>query len=301
MRVAIAGATGVLGRAAIPALRAAGHDVRGFARRAPEDDPELVSLDLLDRDAVLRLARDWRPEALVHLATAIPENIRPRGVDRQFAATNRLRTEGTRNLVAAAREAGARRFVAQSISFAVAPGPGLAAEDAPLWTERPMSGIAAAIAELERLTVEEAGGVALRFGLLAGRGTAYSAGGAIGGAAARGMLPILHRRGAEATSSFLHPADAASAILAAVERDVSGVFNIVDDEPAKASEWVPALAEARGAKRRPMRIPASLVRPLIGAYGVAFMAEMRGASNAKAKRELGWEPRIGWREAFAEG
>lgn len=300
MRVAIAGATGVLGRAAIPVLTEAGHEVRGFARNVPAGDSELIALDLLDRDGVVAFAREWRPEAIVHLATAIPENIKPRAAERQFEATNRLRTEGTRNLIAAAREAGSRRFVAQSISFAVASGDGLADEDTPLWEGGAMGSIVAAVAELECLTLE-AGGVVLRFGLLAGPGTAYSEGGAIGGPAAKGMLPVLHRGGREATASFTHPADAATAVAAALERDVSGIFNIVDDEPALTSEWLPALAEARGAKRTPMRLPVALVRPLIGAYGVAFMTEMRGASNIKAKRELGWEPRIPWRQAFAEG
>jgi nucleoside-diphosphate-sugar epimerase len=182
----------------------------------------------------------------------------------------------------------------------VTPGEGLADEDAPLWTDPPMTRIAEAIAELERITVE-AGGVALRFGLLAGAGTTYGASGSVGQMAAKGRLPIVRRGGTEATCSFVHPADAGRAVLAAIESDVSGVFNIVDDEPAKASEWQTVLARERGAKRGPMRIPAALVRPIAGAYATAFMADMRGASNAKAKRELGWEPRIGWREAFAEG
>jgi nucleoside-diphosphate-sugar epimerase len=163
-----------------------------------------------------------------------------------------------------------------------------------------MSRVAGAIAELERLTLD-AGGAALRFGLLAGPGTAYSMDGSIGRMAAKGRLPILHRGREEATASFVHPEDAGRAVLAAVERDVSGVFNIVDDEPALASEWIPVLTAERGASRKPLRVPALLARPLAGAYGVAFMTDMRGASNAKAKRELGWQPRIGWREAFAEG
>jgi len=299
LKVAIAGATGVLGRATLPALRDAGHEVRGLARRPPAGDPDLIALDILDRDALLAFAREWRPEAIIHLATAIPENIKPRSAEKQFEATNRLRTEGTRNLLEAAREAGSRRFVAESISFAVAPGEGLADEEAPLWRDGAMGRIVTAVAELERLTLD-AGGVVLRFGLLAGAGTAYADGGSIGGPAGKGMLPIIHRGGTEATSSFTHPADAATAVLAALERDVTGVFNIVDDEPAPTSEWLPVLDEARGAKRRPMRVPVALVRPLIGSYGADFMTKMRGASNAKAKRELGWEPRVSWREAFAE-
>ena len=299
MRVAVAGATGVLGRAAMPALAAAGHDVRGFARRVPSGSADIVAIDLLDREAVLGFAREWRPEAIVHLATVIPTQVKPRGFAKQFEATNRLRTEGTRNLLAAAEEAGSAHLVAQSISFVSVPGPGPADEEAPLWLDGPLGGAAGPIAELEQLTVD-AGGAALRFGQLYGPGTAFAADGSVGGPAGKGRLPIIHRGGHESVFSFTHPRDAATAIELALAQRASGIFNIVDDEPAAVSEWLPVLARARGAKRPPRRVPAWLVRPLVGSYGVAFMTELRGADNAKAKRELGWAPSLSWREGFAE-
>jgi nucleoside-diphosphate-sugar epimerase len=301
VRVAIAGATGVLGAATVPVLNAAGHEVRGLARNVAAGDPGgLVAVDILDRDSLLAFAREWRPEAFVHLATSIPAKLKPHGVERQFEATNRLRTEGTRNLIDAAREAGSRRFVAQSIAFASSPGEGLADEDVPLWLDGPLGGAGEAIAELERLTVD-AGGVVLRFGHLHGPGTMFAADGSMGKPAGGGTLPVIHRGGRESVFSFTHPRDAAAAVLAALSSDATGIFNIVDDDPVPTSEWLPALARAHGAKRDPRRVPAALVRPFAGSYGVSFMTELRGADNAKAKRELGWAPSISWREGFSEG
>ena len=300
MRVAVAGATGVLGRAALPALRDAGHEVRGFARSVPEDRDDLVSLDLFDRDALLKLAREWQPEAILHIATAIPPAVDPRRAVEQFGPTNRLRTEGTANLVAAAEAAGGARLIAESIAFMNRPGEGLAGEEDPL-RDQPgdiMEPIATAVAELERRTVD-AGGTVLRFGWFYGPGTGLAADGGLGRAVAERKLPILTRRGRSSTFSFIHTSDAAAALVAAVGRDVSGVFNIVDDDPATAAEWMPALAAAYGGKP-PRRLPAWLARPMAGAYGVAFMTELRGASNVKAKAELGWAPSIpSWREGFA--
>lgn len=303
MRVAVAGATGVLGRTALPALAAAGHEVRGFARSATAGSEELVAVDLLDRDAVVGFAREWRPEALVHLATAIPQQLKPWGVEKQFQATSRLRTEGTRNLLAAAEAAGASRLISQSLAFAVEKGPGLADEDVPIATGEgaTLGRTSEAIAELERLTLD-AGGAALRFGQLHGPGTIFAADGSMGKPAARGLLPVVHRAGKESVFSFTHPRDAAAAIVATLERpEASGVFNIVDDEPAPVSEWVPALSRARGAKREPRRLPAWLATPLIGTYGVSFMTELRGSSNERAKRELGWSAGTPWRTGFDEG
>ncbi len=303
MRVAVAGATGVLGRAALPALQEAGHEVRGFSRSAPADDETLVAIDLLDHDAVVGFAREWRPEAFVHLATAIPAQLKPWGVDKQFDPTSRLRTEGTRNLLAAAAEAGGSRLVSQSVSFAVEAGPGLADEEAPIASgpEATLGRTSDAIAELERLTLD-AGGAVLRFGQLHGPGTIFAADGSMGKPAARGMLPVVHSSGRESVFSFTHPRDAASALVAILERpEASGVFNVVDDDPAPVSEWVPELSRARGSSREPRRAPAWLVRPLLGGYGVRFMTELRGSSNERAKRELGWAPEVPWREGFVEG
>ena len=301
MRVIVAGATGVLGRATMPQLRAAGHEVRGFARH-PDGQQDVAALDLLDRDAVLALAADWRPEAIVHLATEIPTEAGRGDVAAQFAATNRLRTEGTRILLDAAKAGGGARLVSQSIAFVNRPGEGPAGEDVPLRDDPgdPLTMAAQPIAELERLTLQ-ADGTVLRFGQLYGPGTMFAADGGFGRLAARGRLPILHRHGRSSTFSFVHADDAGSAVVAAIASDARGVFNIVDDEPATVDEWLPVLAAARGG-RKPRRIPAWLARPMAGAYGIAFMTDLRGATNAKARAELGWTPSIpSWRQGFGAG
>jgi nucleoside-diphosphate-sugar epimerase len=301
VRVAVAGATGVLGRATMPQLRAAGHEVRGFARN-PGAEADVVALDLLDRDAVLAFAADWQPEAIVHLATEIPTDAGRSDVAAQFAATNRLRTEGTRVLLDAAEAGGGARLVSQSIAFINRPGGGPAGEGVPLRDDPddPLTMAAAPIAELERLTLQ-ADGTVLRFGQLYGPGTMFAADGGFGRLAARGRLPIVHRHGRSSTFSFVHADDAGSAVVAAIVSDARGVFNIVDDEPATVDEWLPVLAAARGG-RRPRRVPAWLARPMAGAYGVAFMTDLRGATNAKAKAELGWTPSFpSWRQGFGAG
>lgn len=301
MRVIVAGATGVLGRATMPQLRAAGHEVRGFARN-PDGQQDVVALDLLDRGAVLALAADWRPEAIVHLATEIPTEAGRGDVAAQFAATNRLRTEGTRILLDAAEAGGGAKLIAQSIAFVNVTGDGPADEDVPLRDDPgdPLTMAARPIAELERLTLE-ADGTVLRFGQLYGPGTMFATDGGFGRLAARGRLPILHRRGRSSTFSFVHADDAGSAVVAAIASDTRGVFNIVDDEPATVDEWLPVLAAARGG-RKPRRIPSWLARPMAGAYGVAFMTDLRGATNAKAKAELGWTPQVpSWRQGFGSG
>ncbi len=269
----------------------------GLARSAPGDRSDLVALDLFDREGLLGFARSWKPEAIVHLATAIPAEINPRRVGRDFAPTNRLRTEGTRNLADAATEAGGARLISQSIGFVYRPGPGLAVETDPLWSEPVMEPVVPAIVELERIA-GTAGGAVLRFGQLYGPGTAFDATGSMGRAAASRKMPILHSGGRESTFSFIHTEDAALAVVAALDRGAAGTFNVVDDDPAPVSEWLPALAAARGG-RPPHRLPALLARPLIGPYGVAYMTGLRGASNARAKAELGWSPSIpSWRDGF---
>jgi len=300
MRVAVAGATGVLGRATLPALEAAGHEVRGFARSAPAGRDELVAMDLFDRDALLAFARDWRPEAILHIATAIPSDLSPRRAVEQFEPTNRLRTEGTRNIVDAAEAAGGAWVIAQSIAFMNRPGEGLASEDDPLRDEPGdvMAPIAVPVAELERRTIGS-GGTVLRFGQFYGPGTGFAADGGMGSMAAAGKVPILTRHGQSSVFSLIHVDDAAAALVAALASGARGIYNIVDDDPAPVSEWLPVLAAARGG-RRPRRLPAWLARPMVGAYGVAFMCDLRGATNAKAKAELGWTPSIpSWREGFS--
>ncbi len=201
----------------MPALAAAGHDVVGLARNTPGDRDDLVSLDLFDRDGLLGFAASWKPEAIVHLATAIPAEINPRRIARDFELTNRLRTAGTANLAAAANVAGGARLISQSICFVYRPAPGLAREDDPLWHDPIMDPVVPAVAELERVTLAApGGGTVLRFGHLYGPGTAYAPGGGMSGAAAARKLPILRSGKGESTFSFVHAADAGAAIVAAV-------------------------------------------------------------------------------------
>ncbi|MFN8111794.1 MAG: NAD(P)-dependent oxidoreductase [Solirubrobacterales bacterium] len=300
MRVAVAGATGVLGRSVMPRLREAGHEVRGFARRPPAGADDLVALDLLDREAVVAFAAEWRPDAILHLATAIPARIDSRRAAEQFEPTNRLRTDGTRNLLAAADAAGGAWLVGQSIAFVNVPGEGLADEETPLRDDPGdvMTMAAAPVAELERLTLGT-GGTVLRFGQFYGPGTAFARDGGMGAGAAAGKLPVVTRHGRSSVFSMINVDDAADAIVAVLRTGARGVFNVVDDDPASAAEILPVLAAALGG-RQPRRVPAWLAKQVAGDYSVAFMTDLRGASNAKAKAELGWKPSIpSWREGFS--
>ena len=258
MRVAVAGATGVLGRATLPALREAGHEVRGFARSVPEGRPDLVSLDLFDRDALLELARDWRPEAILHIATAIPPAVDPRRAVEQFGPTNRLRTEGTANLVAAAEAAGGARLISESIAFMNLPGEGLAGEEDPL-RDRPgdvMEPIATPVAELERRTVE-AGGTVLRFGWFYGPGTGLAADGGLGRAVAARKLPILTRRGRSSTFSFIHVSDAAAALVDPAAGDHDVRYRLPERIPLRLRSSGRRTPRARRGSRASNRAPPS--------------------------------------------
>jgi nucleoside-diphosphate-sugar epimerase len=308
VRVFLAGATGVIGSQLVPLLLADGHQVTGMTRsphkadalRASGADP-LVA-DALDAKAVTSAVKAARPDAVIHELTAIPQRLDPRKIVRDFTLTDRLRTEGTRNLIAAAREAGASRFIAQSIAFAYAPGPPgtVHAEDDPLIAEPPaqFARSAKAIAELERQTLAT-DGLVLRYGYFYGPGSSISARGSLAEEVAKRRLPVVG--GGAGVWSFIHVHDAAQATLAALTRGAAGAYNVVDDEPAPVSEWVPALARALGAKP-PRRVPAWLARPLAGEYGVYTMTRAQGAGNARVKTELAWAPRYAsWREGFHTG
>lgn len=309
MRIFLAGATGVIGRRLVPMLLAAGHEIHGTTRfpekaealRAVGAEP--VVLDALDAEAVSRAVIAARPDAVIHQLTSIPARIDPRRMERDFATNDRLRSDGTRYLVEAARAAGVRRIVAQSIAFSYAPGPPgtnhreqdrLLGEDA----MKPFRRSALALGELERIVLG-AGGIALRYGYFYGPGSAISATGSTTAEVARRRLPIVG--GGTGVWSFIHVDDAAHATIAALTQEGSGTYNIVDDEPAPVSEWLPALAAAIGAPA-PRRVPAWLARPIAGSYGVSIMTSAQGASNELAKRELGWTPTIAsWREGFRGG
>lgn len=304
MRVFVAGATGVIGRRLVPLLISAGHDVIGLARsqRAGEAleavGADVVHADALDHAAMRRAVRVAAPDSVVHLLTAIPTRIDPKQMTRDFAQTNRLRTEGTINLVDAAAQAGAKRVIAQGLAYAYEPnGPGPATEDVPFWRHPPkeFAPVLGALRELEALTAE-ADGLVLRFGHLYGPGTIYALDGSFVRQVRARAVPIAGP--GTGTFSFTHTDDAASAILAALETTVHGALNVVDDEPAQVREWLPVLADVLGAPP-PVWIPRSMARLAIGSWGVAFMTELRGADNANAKRVLGWNPKHpSWRQGF---
>jgi nucleoside-diphosphate-sugar epimerase len=307
MRVFLAGATGVIGRRLVPMLLAEGHEVVGMTR-SPERSEQLravgvkpVVADAFNADALAQAVADARPDAVIHQLTSIPPRVDPRKMERDFATNDRLRTEGTANLVAAARAAGVERLIAQSVAFFYAPGPPgtVHGENDPLLSEEqapgPVKRSTKSLASLER-TVLNVGGTVLRYGYFYGPGSAIARDGSTGEAVAKRQLPIVGS--GAGVWSFIHVDDAAAATVAALDANKSGVFNVVDDEPARVADWIPALAEALAA-RKPRKVPALLARPFAGRYGIAIMTEAQGASNARAKRELGWNPRhASWREGF---
>jgi nucleoside-diphosphate-sugar epimerase len=300
MRVLIVGASGAVGSRLVPMLVRQGHHVVGTSRtpqkaaRLRSMGAEPATLDALDPQAVKDTVLAARPDAIVHQATALAGMTDLKHFDRSFAATNRLRTEGTDALLAAAGEAEVGRFVAQSYAgwpYAREGGPVKSEED-PLDPDPvpAMSETLAAIRHLEERVVN-AGGLALRYGALYG-----SPEDSLVELVRKRRFPIVGDGGG--ISSFVHLDDAASANVLAIERGEPGVYNVVDDDPAPVSEWLPELAEAIGAKP-PRHVPRWLAQVLAGEPGVVLMTETRGASNAKAKRELGWTLRFpSWREGF---
>jgi nucleoside-diphosphate-sugar epimerase len=308
MRVFVAGASGAIGRPLVRQLVAAGHAVTGTTRREDRAEEiraagaEAAVCDALDGPALEAAVRRAEPEAVVHLLTALPSRIGYRDRD-PLGPTNRIRREGTRNLLAAASAAGARRLVAESFAplYEQTGGWVKSEEDGLFLAAPPPFGeAAAALAELERqvLEAERIDGLVLRFGWLYGPGTFFDRHGSQTEEALKRRLPVVGK--GDGTYSFVHVEDAASAVLAALERGAPGIYNVSDDEPAPMREWVPVFADAVGAKR-PRRLPGWLVRLVAGAGAAAMATSVRGASNAKIKRELGWRPRYpSWRQGFLD-
>jgi nucleoside-diphosphate-sugar epimerase len=301
MRAFVAGATGVIGRPLLPALRAAGHQPIAMTRSAAkaatlrEQGFETAVCDAYDVPALTRALADAQPDAVVHLLTDLPAELDTRHFERAVASTGHLRREGTRNLLAASHAAGVERIVAESIAFAYEPaGDRVKDEDAPLATVS-LPFVAEPLAELEH-QVRAAGGIIMRYGQLYGPGTAFASDGAWAKNVRRRRLPIVGSGGG--VFSFLHVQDAASATVAALDHDGPAIYNVVDDEPAPVREWAPVYARAIGAPR-PWRVPAWLGRIVAGSMAVAMMQELRGASNARVKAELDWRPAYpSWREGF---
>ncbi len=307
MKVFVAGASGAIGRQLVPQLAAAGHEVYAMTRKEAnravleEFGAVPVIADALDPTQVAVAVAEAEPDAIVHELTAIGD-VDTRQMDRSFAATNRLRTEGTDILLAAGREAGVERFVAQSHILAYArTGARLNAEGDPEDRD-PTAGTGpnlAAIRHLEEavLGADWTEGIVLRYGWFYGPGTSMSRGSDQAELVRKRRFPVV--ADGAAVWSFIDVADAASATVAAIECGSRGTYNVVDDDPATVAEWLPELAAELGAKP-PRRVPRFVGRLFAGETGVAMMTELRGASNAKAKRELGWVPaHPSWRGRLA--
>jgi len=313
MKILVAGATGALGKQLVPRLVAAGHEVVGMTRSESKRDTlramgaTPVVADALDPDQVARAVAEASPEAIIHQLTALSGRLDMRRFDRAFAETNRLRTEGTDHLLSAGRVVGVRRFLAQSFAGWPYAREGAAVKDEqepfdPNPPEALREGLAA-IRHLEEAVIgaEWTEGIVLRYGGFYGPGTSFATRppGEHVEMIRRRRFPIVGD--GAGVWSFIHIEDAADATVAAVEQGGRGIYNIVDDEPAPVSQSLPAAAAAVGA-RRPRRVPRWVGRLAAGEAATIMMTEVRGASNAKAKRELGWRPRHpSWRQGFADG
>jgi nucleoside-diphosphate-sugar epimerase len=310
MKVLVAGATGAIGKQLVPKLVASGHEVVGLTRTESKREA-IIGLgaraavaDALDAEQVARAVAEAEPEVIVHQLTAL-SSFDIRHLDRTFALTNRLRTEGADHLLAAGRAVGVKRFVAQSYAgwpFARTGG-AVKTEDDPL-DPTPPDALREALDAIRYVEAAVTGadwteGVVLRYGGFYGPGTSLGPeGGEQTELIRKRKFPVVGN--GAGVWSFVHIEDAADATLAAVERGRRGIYNIVDDEPAPVAEWLPALASDLRA-RPPRRVPRWLGRMLAGEAATVMMTDVRGASNAKAKRELGWEPRHpSWRQGFAE-
>jgi len=301
MRVFVAGASGAIGRHLVPQLIDRGHEVVGtclspdkvHVLRALGAEP--LILDLLDARAVLEAVHDVKPDAVVHEATALAKGGFSRKLDKTFAETNRLRTQGTDALIAGAREAGVGRFVAQSFApYRYAREGGMVKTESDRLDDRPPAGAGqtnSSMAYLDQV-VTDFGGIVLRYGGFYGEPEDQ-----LVRMVRKRRFPIIGN--GEGYTSWVHLDDAASATALALEHEGPALYNVVDDEPAPANEWLPALADALGAKP-PRRMPAWLVRLFAGEDAVMGATQSRGASNEKAKRELGWSLLYpSWRQGFS--
>jgi nucleoside-diphosphate-sugar epimerase len=319
MRLFVAGGTGAIGKRLLPLLLESRHEVVALVRSARKAEAvemlgaKAVVADALDKEALTAAIGREKPDVVIHQLTALTGVKNFKKLDEEFAPTNRLRTEALDTMLAAARLAGARRFIAQSFCgwpFAREGGP-IKTEEDPLDPAPPASfrQTLAAIRHLEEAVrrasgqaLRSAGGLealALRFGFFYGPGTSIGKDGEVVELVRKRRIPIVGD--GAGIWSFIHIDDAARATLAAITRGAPGIYNVVDDEPAPVSIWLPYLAQALAA-RPPRKVPAWLARLMIGTGGVSLMTQIRGASNVKAKREFGWVPVYpSWRRGFAEG
>ena len=308
MRLFLAGATGVVGRPLVPRLVADGHEVTAMTRTPSnaeglrERGAEPVICDALDAEGLRRAMVEARPEVVVQHLTDLPPDLNPRNLKRAYESNDRLRAEGTANMAAAASAAGARRMVAQTVGFLYAPtGSGVKREEDPLYLDapRPFDRSMSASLALERAVTETDGleGVVLRFGFWYGPGTSFASDGYTANEVRKRRYPIVGDGGG--VFSFVHIDDVVEATVVALDAP-PGIYNVADDDPAPVREWLPAYAEALGAAP-PRRFPRWIAALFAGRFAAHMMTGLRGASNEKARRELGWTPRHpSWRRGFRE-
>ena len=305
MRVFIAGGTGAIGRPLVAALAAAGHEIAVYSRDAERvaalGVPGIVPAvgDAFDTETLIGAVQSFRPEVVLNELTSLPQSANPITIKRGFDLTSRLRREVSKTLVTAARAAGARRIVAQSIAFAYRPGPGVRTEADPLWTDaKGQIGIlTGSVATLESNTLGdgELEAVVLRYGSFYGPGTYFEPGGLYATMVKRRVLPIPGKGGG--IFGLIHIDDAAAATVAALEGP-AGVFNVADDVPAPASEWMPFVADLLGAKP-PRHVPESVVRLGAGKFLAYLLCDQPAVSSERARTELGWSPRYrDWHEGL---
>ena len=311
MKIFVAGASGAVGRRLLPLLVRRGHVVLAMVRSADKEaevrtlGAEPVVADAFDRTAVARGVDAARPDVVIHQLSALSQAKSLKHFDREFAATNRLRTDATNHLLEAARASGVRRFIAQSFTGWTNPRAGsrIKTERDPLDPHPPhsMQQTLAAIRYVERVVGEarDLSGVVLRYGYLYGPGTSFAPGGDVLEAVRQRRLPLVGS--AAGIWSFIHVDDIAMATVLAAEGAPPGVYNVVDDEPTEVSNWLPELARCIGAKP-PRHVPVWLARLMIGDAGVAMMTQSRGSSNAKIKAAYQWRPKYpSWRAGFERG
>jgi nucleoside-diphosphate-sugar epimerase len=307
MRIFLAGATGVIGRPLVPALVAAGHEVTALTRR-PDRADELSAMgakpivgDVFALDRLREVVVDARPEVVIQHLTSLPQNLGPRNTRAAYASNDRVRGIGGANLLAAAKAAGARRYLAQNVCFLYAiEGPEILDEAAPLATNAPDPyGRSVRVhLEMERGILESTvlEGLVLRFGFWYGPGTTFASNGYTAQQVRRRRYPVVGN--GNGLFPFVHIDDVVAATLAAVNRGETGIYNVCDDEPAPMREWLPRYAQVLGAPR-PLRVPPWLVSLVAGSFLAGQAQAMRGVSNAKAKEQLGWRPKYpSWREGF---
>jgi 2-alkyl-3-oxoalkanoate reductase len=309
MKVFLAGATGAIGSRLVPQLVEAGHQVTAMTRskeklgKLYDLGAEAVACDVFDAGRLGSVVARAEPDAVINELTDLPQSLNPRRLKEYYAANNRVRREGTANLLSAACGAGVRSFLVQGAAYWYAPTGGpVKTEEAPLYLDAPspIGPAVETIKEVEEavLTADGIEGIVLRYGMFYGPGTWYAKDGDVGRQVRKRRYPMIGH--GEGTYSFIHIDDAASATVAALERARAGTYNVVDDEPATAAVWMPLYAEALGAKRPP-RVPAFVARLIAGDALVTWMLGLRGASNEKIKEELGWRPKYeSWRQGFLE-